>query len=79
MLASDPAHRVNQNLCRAGIPPVIRLRAKVLFCNGPAGVNPSCAILLPGSRFCPGSARGCHLIGSERIGLAILGARGCMS
>ena len=39
---------------------------KKRFCNGPAAVNPLLSMVLsPASRFCPGSARGRHLMGSD--------------
>ena len=52
--------------------------ATFAFCNGPVVVNPFCALSLPGSCFCTGSAQGCRLMvfEEERVG-PILDARGC--
>jgi transposase len=36
-----------------------------IFCNGPPVVNPPLRHPVAGSRFCPGSAQGRHLMGSE--------------
>jgi hypothetical protein len=46
-----------------GCPSALR---KNRFCNGPSEVNPLLSLVLsPASRFCPGSARGRHLMGSD--------------
>jgi hypothetical protein len=46
------------------------------FCNGPSCVNPFLSVILsPASCFCPGSARGRHLIGSDEDRSANLGTR----
>jgi len=50
---------------RFGIPKAIQATGKMLFCNGPPGVNPLELILPPVSLFCPGSALGRHLMVSE--------------
>ena len=43
-----------------------------VFCNGPLDVNPSLSEdPSPGSCFCPQSARGRCLMGSERTGRSI--------
>jgi len=39
---------------------------QVRFCNGPLVVNPFCALPLPGSCFCTGSAQGCRLMALEK-------------
>jgi hypothetical protein len=51
--------------------PKRRNKAIAPFCNGPRLVNPFLRHPIAGSRFCPGSARGRHLMGSERIGRPI--------
>jgi hypothetical protein len=52
------------------------LMNKTGFCNGPSFVNPFRALILPPvSCFCPGSALGCHLMGSDEDRSANLATR----
>jgi hypothetical protein len=69
-----PGYRPPPKIAEAFIAKVTRVLAKadtVLFCHGPL-VRQSlwATILSPVSRFCPGSARDRHLMGSdeERVG-----------
>jgi hypothetical protein len=51
---------------------MIPVSLKMLFCNGPLGVNPLFELILPPvSLFCPGSALDRHLMVSDEDGRPI--------
>jgi hypothetical protein len=75
-LVSYPIRKYNQQLTR--YPPANLCHAvnKTGFCNGPLHVKSlSSVILSPVSCFCPGSARGRHLMGSDEDRPTNLGTR----